>query len=31
VLLPDFGGTKIVLEGEDFFLFRDSDILGKLE
>mmetsp|Transcript_8596 Transcript_8596/g.22194 ORF Transcript_8596/g.22194 Transcript_8596/m.22194 type:complete len:100 (-) Transcript_8596:83-382(-) len=31
VLLPEFGGTKIELEGEEFFLFRDSDILGTLE
>jgi len=31
VLLPDFGGTKIELGGEDFFIFRDSELLGKLQ
>nr|XP_019961405.1 PREDICTED: 10 kDa heat shock protein, mitochondrial [Paralichthys olivaceus] len=29
VLLPEYGGTKIVLEDKDYFLFRDADILGK--
>ncbi|XDV30323.1 hypothetical protein PO909_033266 [Leuciscus waleckii] len=29
VLLPEYGGTKIVLEDKDYFLFRDGDILGK--
>ncbi|XP_042536472.1 10 kDa heat shock protein, mitochondrial-like [Dipodomys spectabilis] len=29
VLLPEYGGTKVVLEDKDHFLFRDGDILGK--
>lgn len=29
VLLPEYGGTKVVLDDKDYFLFRDSDILGK--
>ncbi|KFP78022.1 hypothetical protein N311_06837, partial [Apaloderma vittatum] len=29
VLLPGYGGTKIVLEDKDYYLFRDGDILGK--
>uniref|UniRef100_A0A3P9Q492 10 kDa heat shock protein, mitochondrial n=1 Tax=Poecilia reticulata TaxID=8081 RepID=A0A3P9Q492_POERE len=29
VLLPEYGGTKVVLEEKDYFLFRDGDILGK--
>ncbi|KAI1899304.1 hypothetical protein AGOR_G00060420 [Albula goreensis] len=29
VLLPEFGGTKVILEDKDYFLFRDGDILGK--
>ena len=31
VLLPEYGGTKVTLENDDYFLFRDSDILGKFE
>eukprot|EP00040_Diaphanoeca_grandis_P018089 m.95088 g.95088 ORF g.95088 m.95088 type:complete len:101 (-) comp26786_c0_seq1:203-505(-) len=31
VLLPDYGGVKIELGGEDYFIFRDSDILGKFD
>jgi len=31
VLLPEYGGTKVVLEDQDYFLFRDGDILGKYE
>ncbi|XP_023167607.1 10 kDa heat shock protein, mitochondrial [Drosophila hydei] len=34
VLLPEFGGTKVQLDNEDkkeLFLFRESDILAKLE
>uniref|UniRef100_A0A803XZD3 10 kDa heat shock protein, mitochondrial n=2 Tax=Galloanserae TaxID=1549675 RepID=A0A803XZD3_MELGA len=26
VLLPEYGGTKIVLEDKDYYLFRDGDI-----
>ncbi|KAJ8350194.1 hypothetical protein SKAU_G00253240 [Synaphobranchus kaupii] len=29
VLLPEYGGTKVILEDKDYFLFRDGDILGK--
>ena len=29
VLLPEYGSTKVVLDNKDYFLFRDSDILGK--
>ncbi|XP_021035393.1 10 kDa heat shock protein, mitochondrial-like [Mus caroli] len=29
VLLPEYGGTKVVPDDKDYFLFRDSDILGK--
>ncbi|XP_074237594.1 10 kDa heat shock protein, mitochondrial-like [Saimiri boliviensis] len=29
VLLPGYGGTKVVLDDKDYFLFRDGDILGK--
>ncbi|XP_053554538.1 10 kDa heat shock protein, mitochondrial isoform X2 [Bombina bombina] len=29
ILLPEYGGTKVVLEDKEYFLFRDGDILGK--
>ena len=29
VLLPEYGDTKVVLDGKDYFLLRDGDILGK--
>ena len=29
VLLPEYGGTKVVLEEKDYFLFRGGDLLGK--
>ncbi|XP_011919413.1 PREDICTED: uncharacterized protein LOC105587615 [Cercocebus atys] len=29
VLLPECGGTKVVLGDKDYFLFRDGDILDK--
>ncbi|CAN2391917.1 10 kDa heat shock protein, partial [Pristimantis euphronides] len=29
VLLPEYGGTKVVLDEEEYYLFRGSDILGK--
>ncbi|KAJ8255248.1 hypothetical protein GJAV_G00202740 [Gymnothorax javanicus] len=29
VLLPEYGGTKVILDDKDYFLFRDADILGK--
>lgn len=30
VLLPSFGGTSIKLSGEEFHLYRDSEILAVL-
>nr|XP_059858725.1 10 kDa heat shock protein, mitochondrial-like [Delphinus delphis] len=29
VLLPEYGGTKVVLDDKDYFLLRGGDILGK--
>ncbi|XP_048339481.1 10 kDa heat shock protein, mitochondrial isoform X2 [Sphaerodactylus townsendi] len=29
VLLPEYGGTKVMLDDKDYFIFRDGDILGK--
>lgn len=29
VLLPEYGGTKVEIEDKEYFLFRDSEILGK--
>lgn len=31
ILLPPYGGNNVKLGEEDFILFRDSEILGKLE
>ena len=31
VLLPEYGGTKVEIDGEELFLFREDDILGKFE
>jgi chaperonin GroES len=31
VLLPSFGGTSVKLNKEEYLLFKDSDILAKLE
>ncbi|XP_048216447.1 10 kDa heat shock protein, mitochondrial-like [Perognathus longimembris pacificus] len=28
VCFPEYGGTKVVLDDKDYFLFRDGDILG---
>ena len=30
VLLPEFGGIKLELEGEEFQMFRESDLVAKL-
>ena len=30
VLLPEFGGAKLELDGEEFQLFRESDLVAKL-
>jgi chaperonin GroES len=29
VLLPEYGGNKIEIEKQEYYLFRDSDILGR--
>ena len=29
VLLPEYGGTRVVLDNKDYFLFRGGDLLGK--
>ncbi|XP_075036078.1 10 kDa heat shock protein, mitochondrial [Mixophyes fleayi] len=29
VLLPEYGGTKVILDEKEYYLFRDGDILGK--
>jgi len=31
VLLPEYGGTKVTLEDKEYFLFRDTDIMGKFD
>ena len=31
VLLPDFGGQRLELEDGEYFLYRDTEILGVLE
>lgn len=31
ILLPDFGGQKVELKDGEYYLFRDSDVLGVLE
>lgn len=31
VLLPDFGGQTIELTDGEYFLYRDTDVLGVLE
>ncbi|XP_036190184.1 10 kDa heat shock protein, mitochondrial-like [Myotis myotis] len=28
-VLPEWGGTKVVLNNKDYFLFRGGDILGR--
>ncbi|KAI7886675.1 chaperonin GroS [Lichtheimia hyalospora FSU 10163] len=31
VILPPFGGSAIKVQGEEYFLFRDSEIVAKVE
>jgi chaperonin GroES len=31
VLLPEYGGSKVKIDDEELFLFRESEILGKFE
>lgn len=30
VLLPEYGGSKVVVDGKDLFLYRDDDLLGVI-
>lgn len=29
VLLPEYGGSKVKIDDQELFLYRESDILGK--
>ncbi|MCP9258459.1 10 kDa heat shock protein, mitochondrial [Dirofilaria immitis] len=31
VLLPEYGGTKVVVEEKEYHIFREADILGKFQ
>lgn len=31
VLLPEYGGTKVKIGEEELLVYRDSDIIAKLE
>jgi chaperonin GroES len=31
VLLPEYGGTKVEIEDKELFLFRESDLLAKID
>ncbi|KAI9314267.1 chaperonin GroS [Dichotomocladium elegans] len=31
VILPSFGGSSVKIQDEEYFLFRDSEILAKVE
>lgn len=31
VLLPDYGGVKVKLNNEEFFIYKDSEILARME
>ncbi|KAF5394904.1 hypothetical protein P879_00364 [Paragonimus westermani] len=31
VFLPEYGGTKVTIDDQDYFLFRESDILAKFQ
>jgi chaperonin GroES len=31
VLLPEYGGTKVEIQDKEMFLYREHDILAKLE
>lgn len=30
VMLPDFGGSKVEVAGEDFHVFRETDIVARI-
>lgn len=31
VLLPDYGGTKVKLENQELFLYKDTDVLAIMK
>lgn len=31
VLLPEYGGSKVEVEEKEMYLYRDEDLLGKIE
>ena len=31
VLLPEYGGTQVKVDGKEFMIFRDDEILAKVE
>lgn len=31
VLLPEYGGSKVTVDGKEMYLYRDDDLLGILE
>jgi len=31
VLLPEYGGNKVILDDKEYHIFRESDIMGKFE
>jgi len=31
VLLPEYGGTKVEFNDQEYYIFRDHDLLGKFD
>lgn len=31
VLLPEYGGSKVTVDGKELYLYRDDDLLGVIE
>eukprot|EP00658_Telonema_sp_P-2_P066837 TRINITY_DN557_c0_g1_i4.p1 TRINITY_DN557_c0_g1~~TRINITY_DN557_c0_g1_i4.p1 ORF type:complete len:102 (+),score=27.53 TRINITY_DN557_c0_g1_i4:251-556(+) len=31
VLLPEYGGTSVKFDDQEYFIFRDDDLLGKFD
>jgi chaperonin GroES len=31
VLLPEYGGTEVKVAGEEMFIFKEFELLGKFE
>jgi chaperonin GroES len=31
VLLPEYGGQKVKINEQEFYIYRDTEIVGKLE